>query len=252
MRGFYSAVGIFLVAGLATAVAALGLFALLANAVAAGATQRLDGIVVAALRESASPVWDVLALAGAALGSGAAMWVVLVVGTVFLWRSRHHYSALLLWVALLGGRVLNHELKVAFRRPRPEPRDWSLEVLGRPVDFPLSFSFPSGHATTAMVLYGTLAYLVARLEPTPGQRRATFGAAAFLILLIGWSRIYLGVHYPSDVLAGYLSGLAWATFAALGIEAVRYFAARKPEIQAEERDLEKGLEPLREAAHAER
>lgn len=251
VRGFYAATGVFLLAGFMVVVVALALFGWLATSVAAGATQRLDQAVVTAMRDNAAPFWDWLGLAGAVLGSGAVMWVVLILGTVLLWRSRHHYSALLLWVALLGGRVLNHELKALFERPRPEPLHWDLQVFGRALEFPLSLSFPSGHATTAMVLYGTLAYLVARLEPTRGQRRATFAAAAFLVLLIGLSRIYLGVHYPSDVIAGYLTGLAWATFAALGIEAVRYFRTRKPGIESQEEDLEKGFDPIRETVHSE-
>lgn len=93
----------------------------------------------------------------------------------------------------------------------------------------------------AMVMYATLAYLVARLESTPALRRLTFVFAAILVSLIGASRMYLGVHYPSDVLGGFLIGLAWATFCALGIEAIRYFRRRKPGVERVEHDLDAGL-----------
>lgn len=251
VRSVSGALGFFLGGALAISAATLALFSWIAYAMAAGATQRIDAAVVELMRANAAPLWDWLALAGAGLGSGAAMWVVLIVGTVLLWRSRHHYSVLLLWVALLGGRVLNHALKSWFARARPEPVDWEVELFGRSLDFPSSFSFPSGHATTAMVVFGTVAYLVARLEPTPAQRRWTLAGAAAIILLIGWSRLYMGVHYLSDVIAGYLSGLLWATLVALGIEVVRYFAEVRPDVAEDERDVEKGIEPLREAVRPE-
>lgn len=251
VRSLSAALGFFLGGALAISAATLALFSWIAYAVAAGATQRIDGAVVELMRANAAPAWDWLALAGAALGSGMAMWVVLILGTVLLWRSRRHYSVLLLWAALLGGRVLNHALKTWFARPRPEAVDWHVELFGRSLEFPTSFSFPSGHATTAVVVFGTVAYLVARLEPTPTQRRWTLGGAGALILLIGWSRLYMGVHYLSDVIAGYLSGLLWATLVALAIEVIRYFAEVRPDVAEEERDIEKGVEPLREAVRAE-
>lgn len=249
VRSVWTALGLFLAGGLAISAAALALFAWIAAAMAGGATQRFDQAVVDLMRANAAPVWDWLALAGAGLGSGMAMWVVLIVGTVLLWRGRHHISVLLLWLSLVGGRVLNAELKATFARSRPEPIDWEVDVFGRSIGFPDSFSFPSGHATTAMVVFGTVAYLVARLEPTARQRRWTLAGAAALILLIGWSRVYMGVHYPSDVVAGYLAGLLWATLVVLAIEVVRHFATFQPELAEEEEDVEKGVEPLREAMH---
>lgn len=251
VRSVWAALGLFLIAGLAISAAALAVFSWIAYAMAGGVTQRFDQSVVDFMRANAAPAWDWLALAGAGLGSGVAMWIVLLGGTVLLWRGRRHISVLLLWVSLLGGRLLNEELKAAFARERPEPIDWEVDAFGRSIGFPESFSFPSGHATTAMVVFGTVAYLVARLEPTVRQRRWTLAGAAALILLIGWSRVYMGVHYPSDVLAGYLSGLLWATLVVLAIEVVRHFATYEPELAEEERDVEKGLEPLREAVHPE-
>lgn len=244
VRGFYAAVGLFLAVGLGVALLALGLLALLAEWMAAGAVDRWDVAALLWVRQHEHPLLDALAIVGAGLGSSAAAWIVIFAGTFLLWRTRHRYSAYLLWVSLAGGVVLNRLLKALFDRPRPDLFDGDLELLRWTFSFPRSPSFPSGHALMAMVIFGTLAYLVARLEPTPRLRRLTFAAAALVILLVGLSRIYLGVHYPSDVLAGYLAGFVWATFAALGIEAVRYFRNRKPEVIREERDLEQGIRPL--------
>lgn len=251
VRGFYTAVGLFLVLGLAVAALAAGLFALIADALSAGATNAFDQAVVEWTRARTTTWLDWLALIGAALGSGVATWIVLGVGSIILWFTRHHLSVLLLWISLLGGRLLSAELKALFDRPRPTPRDWDLELLGRPIGFPESPSFPSGHAVTSVIVFGTLAYLIVRLEPTITMRRWTIAIAISLILLIGLSRIYLGVHYPTDVLAGYLAGFVWATFAAFTIEVIRYFAARKPEVALEEEDLEEGMRPVREAVSGE-
>ena len=249
-RGLWAAVGLFLGIGLLIALASLGGFALLAEGVAGGATQRFDASIVSWARANTSPALDWLAIVGAALGSGTATWIVLGLGTVYFLWSKHPWSALVLWIALVGGRLLNTALKEMYGRPRPGPVEWDLEVFGSPISFPTSPSFPSGHALTSVIIFGTLTYLVMRLEPTIRQRRITLAVATVAILLIGLSRIYLGVHYPSDVLAGYIAGFVWATFAAFGIEAIRYFAGRAPAMAMKEEDLEKGMRPVREAVHS--
>lgn len=251
VRGFYAAVGLFLVLGLTLAALSAALFAFIADALAGGATSAFDEAVVEWARARTTPWLDWLALAGAALGSGVATWIVLGVGSIVLWFTKHHLSVLLLWISLLGGRLLSAELKALFDRPRPLPRAWDLELFGQPIGFPASPSFPSGHAVTSVIVFGTLAYLIVRLEPTVRMRRWTIAIAISLILLIGLSRVYLGVHYPTDVIAGYLAGFVWATFAAFTIEVIRYFAFRKPEVVAEEEDLEKGLQPVREVVSGE-
>jgi hypothetical protein len=159
--------------------------------------------------------------------------MVVLLSSIFLWNSRHHYSAALLWIAALGGGLLNSALKVAFDRARPDVFPWRTPHAGLA-------SFPSGHSMSAMVVYGTLAFLVARLAPTRFLRWLTWAVAATVILLIGLSRVYLGVHYPSDVVAGFLVGGIWAIACGMGIEAVRYFRGRRPEVAAEEEDLGPG------------
>lgn len=249
VRGFYAAVGVFFIAGMGVALLALALLALVAQIMAAGLTQRWDEAIVYSFSQITNPVFDGLALLGAALGSQVAGWTALVVGSIYFWRSRHHYSVYILWIAILGGRFLNSTLKAAFGRTRPTLVQGDLEFFGRTWSFPDSPSFPSGHAIHAVIIFGTLAYLIIRLEPTVRMRRATLAVAFAMIALIGLSRIYMGVHYPSDVIAGWLVGFIWATFAAFGIEAVRYFRTRKPEVELEEKDLEKGIQPIEEVVH---
>lgn len=246
-RGVYGALGIFLLAGLATSALAAALFALLARGIGGGAMPGFDEAAVGWIREHRSPLLDGFAIAGAVLGSGTVTWIVLGAGTLVLAWARRFYSVGLLWLALPGGRILSAELKALFARPRPRADDWDLSVFGRAIDFPASPSFPSGHAVTSVIVFGTLALLVVRMEPTVRLRRWTLAAAAALIGLIGLSRIYLGVHYPSDVLAGYLAGFVWVAFAAFAIEVVRYFAARRPETRRMEEHVEEGLDPVREA-----
>ncbi|HEX2091143.1 MAG TPA: phosphatase PAP2 family protein, partial [Longimicrobiaceae bacterium] len=194
-------------------------------------TRGFDVAVLRWIGRHHTPLLDVVALEVTALGAGLTVWVVVAISSVFLWVTRHRYSVLLLWVAMGGAALITRVLKLFFDRPRPEVFPWRTAWADQG-------SFPSGHATTSMVAYLTLAYLVSRLGPSPALRRLTLAVAAVLILGIGASRLYLGVHYPSDVLAGFAVGFAWATFCALGIEAVRYFRGRRPGMDRVEEDLD--------------
>ena len=98
-----------------------------------------------------------------------------------------------------------------------------------------------------MAVFGTLAYLVARLEPTRRLRRVTLGAALLLIAVIGFSRIYFAVHYPSDVVAGFLAGMVWATVCAFTLEVAAYVTRRRPVGIPEEARLAEGMRPVRQA-----
>lgn len=124
----------------------------------------------------------------------------LAVATVLFYVKRRRISAVLLPVATVGGMVLTTVLKTVFERDRPE-----LFNSGYNASF---YSFPSGHATMAVGFYGTLTLLVAmRLK---GARRwAVVASGLLLVLLIGFSRLYLGVHYPTDIIAGYLAAPLW-------------------------------------------
>jgi undecaprenyl-diphosphatase len=153
-----------------------------------------------------------------ALGTGTVVMMIVGVAGLFLWLTQHRYSAMLLLASTAGGIVLNGLLKVRFDRPRPHVITWGANAV--------SSSFPSGHAMSATIVYGTVAYLAARLQQRVWARWLTMGLALLLIALIGLSRIYLGVHYPSDVLAGAIIGLAWAGFCMAMLEAVQRIAQR--------------------------
>jgi undecaprenyl-diphosphatase len=132
-------------------------------------------------------------------------WIVLPLlglATYLFYRAGARISAALLLTSVAGGLVLTIVLKGVFQRSRPELFD-----SGYATSF---YSFPSAHATVAVGFYGTLALLVAwRLE---GFRRwAVVVAGVALILLIGFSRLYLGVHYPTDIIAGYLAAPLWVS-----------------------------------------
>jgi len=152
------------------------------------------------------------------LGTWIVVLSIVSIAALFLWLTRHKYSAALLLVASAGGIGLNNILKIGFSRPRPQVFEWGTTVS--------SYSFPSGHAMSATVVYITVAYLAARLQKSHVARLATLTVAAFIVAVICVSRLYLGVHYPSDVVAGVIIGLSWAAFCMATLEAIQRFAKR--------------------------
>lgn len=121
-------------------------------------------------------------------------------------------AAQLSGAVLVGGVALEESLKRIFHRPRP-PQPWLIDAGG--------FSFPSGHAMIGIIVYGLLAYWCWKLLPRPFNRLAS-GLAVLLLFAIGLSRIYLGVHYPSDVLAGFAAGLFWLGLWWLAIKSFKW------------------------------
>jgi len=191
---------VWLAAGLAFSAFVIWAFIELADEVIEGESRAFDDAVLLWIHSS-FPGW----LGGpmrivTALGY---YWVVLpllaVVVAVF-YRKGWRLSAVLLLVSTAGSIVLTTVLKSVFQRARPELFD-----SGYHASF---FSFPSGHATVAVGFYGMLTLVLAyRLQGTTRWAVAILGI--LVVLLIGFSRLYLGVHYPTDVLAGYLAALLW-------------------------------------------
>ncbi|MEJ2503702.1 MAG: phosphatase PAP2 family protein [Gemmatimonadota bacterium] len=226
VRSFYGAVLTYLSFSFFVGIGAVWAFAVTADTILEGSTQRLDEAVLAWIGSHRTPTLDRVALEVTALGNFATLTVLVLAVSVFLWLTRHKFSVALLMMAVAGGIVLNTLLKDLFDRPRPTLLEWGTEVA--------SESFPSGHSMGAFIAYAGVAYLGGRLEPTPRLRWTTWGIAGLLILAIGISRVYLGVHYPSDVVGGYLAGLAWLAFVISGVAAIRYYAGRNPGIDSEE------------------
>ena len=147
----------------------------------------LTEVMVNASRFGSTPSLIVIALAAAAL---------------LAWRGRRGDSLLVVG-ASAGVFVLGPLLKLAFERPRP-PVDQHLVRID-------SWSFPSGHSLNSIVVLGLLTVLAVRARPGRLYRALVLALGAFLVLLVGFSRVYLGVHWPSDVLAGWLFGAVWLT-----------------------------------------
>lgn len=227
-HGVYLTFGVFLLSGIIVAVGGTWLFARLAGHVESGGTQAFDDAVLTWVGQHRTPMLDAAMVEITSLGTGLVVMATVVVAALFLWLTRHRHSAILLGVATAGGLVLNGLLKAGFGRPRPEIIDWGTHVV--------SSSFPSGHAMNAVIVYGTVAYLGARLQRRYATRVATLAVAAIVIVLICASRVYLGVHYPSDVLAGIVVGLAWAGFCMATLEAVELYARyNAPQLLRDER-----------------
>lgn len=223
----YGALGIFLIAGVIIAGIGTWVFTELAEYVMAGGTQAFDDTVLRWVSTRHTPGLNEAMLEITALGTTTVVMMIVGVAALFLTLTRHKYSALLLLVATAGGSLLDLVLKLRFDRPRPHVFTWGAQVF--------SSSFPSGHAMSAAIVYSTVAYLAARLQKRIWARWLTMFFAALVIVLICISRVYLGVHYPSDVLAGVVIGLSWAAFCMATLEGIQRFSQRKaPEVMKDE------------------
>jgi undecaprenyl-diphosphatase len=216
---FYGTVGVFLVVGAVIAVAGTLGFAALGEHVREGATQRFDEAVLRWLGTKHNPLLTTFMTEVTPLGTGAVVLMIVGVTAAFLWHTEHKHSARLLLAATAGAILLNNALKLYFQRDRPNVFEWQTHAA--------SSSFPSGHAMSATVVYGTVAYLLARLQKRRWARVLTLTAAVAMILLICLTRLYLGVHYPSDVIAGIIIGLAWSGFCMATLEASLVLARRR-------------------------
>jgi undecaprenyl-diphosphatase len=161
----------------------------------------VDLKLTAWLTTNRSPAVTTLIWLATSLGSTwVASCTAVIAGLYLLWR-RQPYWCTTVCLSVFGGMALNRLLKYTFHRPRPYFDDPILSLTG--------YSFPSGHTMTATVLYGVLAaYLISRIGKFR-ERVLVFLCASILIALVGFSRIYLGAHYLSDVLGAIAEGLAW-------------------------------------------
>ncbi len=202
LRGLLRQTDLRLLLMLLSVVLSIWIFVALADAVGAGATQALDDAIVQALHESSGAVRD-MTRDITSLGSIPVLTFVSIAVVGFLALSRLYRALVLVLVAALGGTAWTFALKVFFSRERPPFATH---------DVVSTMSFPSGHSALSAVIYLTLAALSARLVERRTLRAYIIGVAALATALIGISRIALGVHYPTDVLAGWTLGLGWAVF----------------------------------------
>ena len=184
------------------------LFAIIANLFTGGASDPFDRLILQSFRDEVGratyyPRWLAEAIRDvSALGSATVVSLICgaVLGHLLLMRKRA--AALLVLVAIAGGGILNNFLKSTFERPRPD--------FIEPLASVSSASFPSGHATFSAITYLTLAALLARTTPQLRLRLYAIAIALLLTILVGITRVLLGVHYPTDVLAGWCVGAAWS------------------------------------------
>ena len=172
--------------------------------------QAFDGAVLAMLRPYADdpgrpwgPWWLKEAASDlTALGGISVLGLFAVIAVLFLILQRKRLSALLLVVGLAGGVALSEGLKALFERERPPAIYQAVETINA--------SFPSGHAMLSAVVFLTLGVLASRFAERRPVKNLAISAAELVRLLVGASRVYLGVHWTSDVLAGWSVGAAWA------------------------------------------
>lgn len=147
-------------------------------------------------------------------GNGAFLAIVVALAAVLLWRRSYATDALFVVFAFVGAEVITFGMKQGFRRERPFFQD--------PLATATSYSFPSGHSLVSLAVYGSIAIVVARHAPSRRVAGAVICLAAAWILAIGFSRLYLGVHFVTDVVAGLAAGAAWLALLYLALEARRY------------------------------
>jgi len=228
VNSFRATVGVVLIVGTILALIGTVAFAQLGDWVQDGVTQQADVAILTWLGQHHTKLLTDAAVELTYLGTGTVVLMIVGVAALFLWHTEHKHSARILLFAVAGNILLNGVLKLMFHRARPSVFAWQTTAV--------SSSFPSGHAMSATVCYGTVAYLASRLQKHKTSRVATLTAAVLLILMICSTRLYLGVHYPSDVVAGIIVGLAWSGFCLAVFEASLVLARRRaPQVASEEK-----------------
>ncbi len=205
----------------------------LAGDVLEGDTQTFDERVLRALREPndpgtpIGPRWlRIAALDLTALGSAVVLGLTVTAIIGFLLLQGMTRTALFILVSSAGGWLLNHSLKGVFGRERPDVVPHLSEVA--------SLSFPSGHAMTSAAVYLTLGVLLMRVVERPITKFYCLGVAILATLLVGSTRVYLGVHYPTDVLVGWMIGFAWALLCWLVERAIERRSGMEAERKAQQ------------------
>jgi membrane-associated phospholipid phosphatase len=191
--------GLTLAAGLLLLALSVWAFAAIADEMADGETA-YDQSIANWLHSHASDPLTEFFEAVTTLGNGVVLAGISAIAVYLLLRRGHQREGLLVALAFVGAELLSYSLKLGFRRDRPFFTD--------PLASESTFSFPSGHSTVSLAVYGALAIVLARRLRGPAEV-ACLVAAAVLISLIGFSRLYLGVHFLTDVLAGFAAGTAW-------------------------------------------
>jgi len=209
--------GLYVTVGFLACAAVAVLFAVLADSVfdVHGKTA-FDREVTLAIGLEHTPTLTRIARAVTFLGDHRFLLPATLVVTTGLVLMKHRVSAILFFGVVVGGWLLESLIKIVYHRARPDL--WPALVTEK------TFSFPSGHATMSTLFYGAVAALVLHLTKNRLARAVTLALATAVILLVSYSRIYLGAHWATDVAAGILVGLFWVSVCSTGVE---YFARRR-------------------------
>lgn len=206
----------------------LGAFLVLGSEVLEGETLSFDRWVLVNLRGASGtgapvgPAWLLPAMVDlTSLGGVAVLTLLTVLAAGFLFATRKPALGAFVLAAVGGGALASTVLKTLFLRARPDLVQHLVQVD--------SASFPSGHAMNSAIVYLTLGALLARSLKDRGARVYLLVASIILTVLIGFSRVYLGVHWPTDVIAGWAVGAAWATMCSLVAQLLQRRAAIEPE-----------------------
>lgn len=200
-------------------------FVAVANDVSENELQRFDNGLLLLFRQPGDvsapigPSWVAQSVVEITTLGGYPVLVTLVTAIAgFLLVYRKFGPAIFMVAAIVSGTVVSHLLKIVYDRPRPDIVDHLVATH--------TASFPSGHATMSAVVYLTLATMIVRLVDDVAVRIYVILMAVLLTFMVGMSRIYLGVHWPSDVIAGWALGTAWACLSWLAVTALRALRAR--------------------------
>ena len=190
-----------LLLGLATAIATLIFFGWLADEVLEGETRQFDEVTRAAVHQLASPWLTAIMRGFSFVGSTISLTIATTFVVIRFAMRKLGREAKLFAITMIGAGLLNITLKLAFKRARPEPF-FNLSL-------PETYSFPSGHSLTSAVFFGALAAILTAQIKSRRVRIAIWIVSTLMFLLIGFSRIYLGVHHTTDVIAGFAAALIW-------------------------------------------
>jgi membrane protein DedA with SNARE-associated domain/membrane-associated phospholipid phosphatase len=212
--------GLYLTVGLATSALFSVVFVWVVEASLRGPFLQIDQRVYQLVQLLRHPVADTFWLIVTCLGSGPV--ILILAGLTLLWLvlNNRDFSAIILVTGTAGGEILVFLLKSVFQRPRPEPFSPNLKVL--------SASLPSAHASMSLIFYGLLVYFFLGTVRNWESRLKLVVAGSFTALLIGFSRIYLGVHWLSDVFEGFALGALWLTFLITANEMRRRYGGEFP------------------------
>lgn len=210
--------GFLLSSALACVLATLS-FVWLAAGIFANRFVTIDDRLILGLSRRWSPTLNQVMLGFTTAGDPWVVAGLVVLGALALLWSRRWIDAGALLVAGAGAGLLNQALKLSYQRLRPD-------LVQGPFDLN-TYSFPSGHAMGTVVGYGMLAYLAMRLIRRPLARALVGLAAAALAALVGLSRVYFAVHFPTDVLGGYIAGLAWLLVSINLLQVAEWYVRRR-------------------------